>query len=185
MNRLPKAAVLLALIGNLRKKGSWCGETHIQKATYFLQELAQVPLDFGFILYKHGPFSFDLRDEITALRADGLLVIEPEEPYGPHFAITDLGRQFRDRFPKTIAGFQNQLDFVCDAIAPQGVADLERLATALYVTLHSKPRTSLLKRAKALCKAKPHISPSAAEEALRDCSKLRIRARALLARSPR
>jgi len=73
MNRLKRDVVILSLIENLKKKGSWCGETHIQKATYFLQELFDFPLGFEFILYKHGPFSFDLSDKLTAMRADMLL----------------------------------------------------------------------------------------------------------------
>lgn len=66
MKRLQRDAVILSLIENLRAKGSWCGETHIQKATYFVQELLRVPLEFEFVLYKHGPYSFDLSDELTA-----------------------------------------------------------------------------------------------------------------------
>ena len=68
MDRLQRASVLLALNEQLRAAGSWAGETHMQKATYFLQHLMGVPLAFDFILYKHGPFSFDLRDELTAMR---------------------------------------------------------------------------------------------------------------------
>jgi hypothetical protein len=59
------------------------GETHMQKATFFLQELIKVPLGFEFLLYKHGPFSFDLRDELTFMRAQGFLRLEPQYPYGP------------------------------------------------------------------------------------------------------
>ena len=73
MNRLPQAAIVTRLTGRLRDQGSWCGETHLQKAMYFLQELMEVPTGFEFILYMHGPFSFDLRAELTSLRADGLL----------------------------------------------------------------------------------------------------------------
>ena len=83
MDRLRRAALLTRLIELLRKKGSWCGETHIQKSTFFVQNLMKVPLSFDFILYKHGPFSFDLRDELTGLRADGLIRLEPQWPYGP------------------------------------------------------------------------------------------------------
>jgi len=56
MDRLQKAALITRLLQNLRSKHSWCGETHIQKAAFFAQELMEVPLGFEFILYKHGPF---------------------------------------------------------------------------------------------------------------------------------
>jgi hypothetical protein len=73
MKRQKRDAILLELIDKLERRGSWCGETHIQKATFFLQEMLRVPMDFGFILYKHGPFSFELRDELTAMRADNYI----------------------------------------------------------------------------------------------------------------
>jgi len=44
----------------------------------FLQDLMRVPLELEFILYKHGPFSFDLRSELTSLRADELVKLEPQ-----------------------------------------------------------------------------------------------------------
>jgi hypothetical protein len=68
MNRLSQDAVLVGLARRLYEQGSWTGETHIQKAAYLLHELLAVPFDFAFILYKHGPFSFDLR--VTARRSE-------------------------------------------------------------------------------------------------------------------
>src|SRR6266545_4036200 len=64
MKRLQRAALLTELVEQMRAHDSWCGETHLQKATYFLQELLDVEMDYDFVLYKHGPFSFDLRDEL-------------------------------------------------------------------------------------------------------------------------
>ncbi len=73
MNRLQRAVVLLTMLDALKRRGSWCGETHLQKSVYFLVELCAVPLGYSFVLYRHGPYSFELSDEITALRADMLL----------------------------------------------------------------------------------------------------------------
>ena len=58
----------------------WSGETHLQKATYLACWLVDIPFDFDFILYKHGPFSFELRDELGSMRADRLLDREPQPP---------------------------------------------------------------------------------------------------------
>ena len=80
MNRTQRQAILLTLIQQLRDNGSWCGETHIQKSAYFLQELLGVPLELNVIFYKHGPYSFDLGDEVTALRCDLLLSLQSREP---------------------------------------------------------------------------------------------------------
>ena len=80
MNKEQERTVMLSLIRSLRENGSWCGETHIQKAAYFLKTVTAVPLKFEFILYKHGPFSFDLRDHLGNL-IDGLAVwARPRSP---------------------------------------------------------------------------------------------------------
>jgi hypothetical protein len=52
-----RQVVLLSLLETMGARGSWCGETHVQKCTYFLQEALDVPLGLSFVLYKHGPFS--------------------------------------------------------------------------------------------------------------------------------
>ena len=39
LKRMQRDAVLLSLMNEMRAKGSWCGETHVQKSAYFLQEL--------------------------------------------------------------------------------------------------------------------------------------------------
>lgn len=156
MKRLQREAVLLSLISEMKAKGSWCGETHVQKATYFLQELLKVPLEFEFILYKHGPFSFDLSDEITAMRSNALLQYQPHDPYGASLFPTDGSQEFLKQYPKTLDSYSNQIKFVAEKIGTLGVADLERLATALYVTFNqdggSEPRDHRITT------LKPHIS---------------------------
>jgi hypothetical protein len=84
MDRLQKSAIIISLLEALQQNGSWCGETHIQKAMYCLQQIRDVPTGFEFILYKHAPSSFDLQDELTAMCADGLLEMRTKlYPYGP------------------------------------------------------------------------------------------------------
>ena len=55
--------VVCLLVEEMRRQGSWSGETHLQKGTYLLKHLVGVPLQYKFTLYKHGPFSFQLRDD--------------------------------------------------------------------------------------------------------------------------
>jgi uncharacterized protein YwgA len=166
MNRLKKDALLSQLADQLRKKGSWCGETHIQKATYLLQELRAVPLEFEFILYKHGPFSFDLRDELTSMRADGFFELSERGQYGPSFVPTELSSELRRDYPKTLARYGPDIEFVCGALGDKNVAELEKLATALYVySQHGSD--SQRDRAKILHSLKPHISLSDSLEAVK------------------
>ena len=166
MKRLQKDAVVLSLLEEMQAHGSWCGETHLQKATYFLQELLETPLGFDFILYKHGPFSFDLRDEITAMRGDFLINYKPQPyPYGPSLVQDAGGARLKERFPKTIRQYSKKISFVAETLGNKGVSELERLGTALYFTRRQNGKDEPLDLQ--MHKLKPHISPEEAQEALR------------------
>ncbi len=176
MKKSQRDAVLLSLVREMINKGSWCGETHIQKAAYFLQALLGVPLEFDFILYKHGPFSFDLSDEITALRGDALLRYKTRpSPYGPSIVPTDVAQLFLDGYPKTLKRYKDRISFVADRLGNMGVADLERLATALYVTLNQNGQSG--ERAEQIHLLKPHISLEEADLAVQKVDEIMEEAR--------
>lgn len=160
MNRLQQIALLTELIHNLRNHGSWCGETHIQKSVYFLENLfEETILGFEFVLYRHGPFSFDLRDELTAMRADGFLVLEPQEPpYGPRISPTPSSLQFKTLYPKTLRKYQKPMEFIMKKIGDKKVSDLEKLSTALFVTKQKGDDAPGSERAEEIHDLKPHIS---------------------------
>jgi hypothetical protein len=182
MNRVQRAAIVTRLARKMREKGSWCGETHLQKAFYLAQELLEVPTDFDFILYKHGPFSFDLRDELTALRADRLLTIEPQpRPFGPRFATTKRSEKIEALFPITTGALDAKLDFIANKLQGRGVADLERLATALYVIKQYDSCVSLDDRALKLHELKPHVSINEAQSAFEQVSKFQEEAQTIVA----
>jgi len=165
LKRLQRAALVTSLADKLRSEGSWCGETHLQKATFFLQALLNVPFEFEFILYKHGPFSFDFRDELTALRADGLFDLRRQHPYGASYASTESAGRLRTLYQQTLEEYEADLDLVARQLGPMRVVELERFATALYVSLN-KWDSSIDDRAVALMSEKPHISDVEARRAL-------------------
>lgn len=173
MERLQKAAVLTRLLDRLRDHGSWGGETHVQKAAYCLQTLLGVPLDFQFVLYRYGPFSFDLRDELTALRADDLLGLEIRAPYGPKLVTTEQGKIWQDRYPKTLGRYEAAIEFVARALGQEDVAGLEKVATALYVTEQLGAASPVEARAARLHEVKSHIPLDAAREAVRRLDRIR------------
>ena len=162
MNRMQRDVVILTLLERLKAKGSWCGETHTQKAIYFLQELLRVPLGFEFVLYKHGPYSFDLSDEITALRADLLLTVKPNPPYGPSLLLTPGSAALMERFTRTRDTHLESIEVVADWLASKNVAEL---GTALYVTITSTT-DDVDARAEQLHALKPHVRLEEAREAL-------------------
>jgi hypothetical protein len=162
-----QAAVLTRLVDKLREQGSWAGETHLQKAVFFLEELLGCPLGFDFILYMHGPFSFDLRDELTSLRAGLILTLEPQAPpYGPKFASTSIGQKVVKRYSGIVEEQGPRIDFVAGLFRNRGVKELERLATALYTTRELGWDSSVEPRAKLLNEVKPHVSLEEAREAV-------------------
>ena len=169
MKRLQRASILLTLNEELRKAGSWAGETHMQKATYFLQGLMDVRLEFEFILYKHGPFSFDLRDELTFMRAQGFLRLEPQYPYGPSLVGGEKSKLLKVVFEKTIEEQLPTIRFVAQKIGNKRVAELERTATALYIRLQEPSDTDRVKR---LIGLKPHIDLPEAQAAVSEVEQI-------------
>ena len=166
MQQLKKVSVVTNLIDSMQNHESWCGETHIQKALYFLQEFAGVPLGFNFILYKHGPFSFDLRDELASMQADRMLEVRIQPyPYGPSLQTTQASEELRKRFPVTLKKYARQIEFVGKHLGELGVAELERIATALYVT-KTIDEADQRKRADKICELKPHVDLGKALEAV-------------------
>jgi uncharacterized protein YwgA len=166
MNRLRNCALILALSEKIKENGSWCGETHIQKSTFFLKTLANVPVDFDFILYKHGPFSFDLRDELTAMTADGLLAMHSTYPYGATLMVTNQGKELEKRYPKTLKKYNAGIGFVAEKLGAKGVVELEKLATALFVIKNRSGKKSKSEHAEMINEIKPHVSLQEAEASL-------------------
>ncbi len=173
MERLQTVSLIIGLLKGLKKKDSWCGETHLQKSIYFLQGLTGVPMGFDFILYKHGPFSFDLRDELTAMRADRLIehVFRPA-PYGPSLCTTKSGINIYNHFPVTVKKYSRELKFVADSLGDKGVGELERMGTALYVKLEN-PDADIQSNAEYIHELKPHVSVQDALLASREVKRIK------------
>jgi hypothetical protein len=169
MERLQRAAVLFVLNEELRKAGSWAGETHMQKATFFLQELMGVLLAFDFVLYKHGPFSFDLRDELTFMRAHGFFQLESQYPYGPTLVSGPKAELLQTAFREPIKRYIPEIRFVANRLGGKTVASLERTATALYIALREPAITDRVQR---LINLKPHIPLPDAKEAVSEIEQI-------------
>src|SRR5215831_16503577 len=170
MTQLPystRYAVILDLIKKLRAKGSWCGETHIQKAAFILQQISKSKLRYKFVLYKHGPYSFDLRDELTAMKASGIIEFAfPQQGYGPSVKPTKFGEKLHDVNKEEIGRYAKIIDFVATWFGSKDVRYLEKVATAFFIS-SKYTRAPVSSRAKKLISLKPHIDLVAAEEAVR------------------
>ena len=176
MPNIEQSGLILALANALRERGSWAGETHIQKAGYLLQHLVNVPLGVNFILYKHGPFSFNLRAQLAEMESEQFVTWEPRPfPYGPTMmpgrsgelllAVASLPKQYHA-----------QIDFVAEKLANKRVTDLERLATALYVT--HEPGVAREQRPARINALKPHVTIQDAVAAVEEIDHLQTEAQA-------
>jgi uncharacterized protein YwgA len=173
MNEPPRSAIILELVEKLRQHGSWAGHTHVQKAAYFLQELLGVPLNYPFVLYMYGPYSFDLLADLVRLRGNYMLEFDYKAPgYGPGLLVTPLGRRWRDNWRDGLEHYRQQLDFISERLGKKNVAELERLATALYVRRHMSDDASLQAGVQRLLKLKPHVNEEAARAAFQELEEM-------------
>jgi hypothetical protein len=180
MNRTQRLAVFTLLDKEMLAHQSWCGETHLQKATFVLQELLGAKTGYDFILYKHGPFSFEVRDDLSLMRAEGLLELVVRHPeYGPSYVPTQFADKFLHRFHNTISTHKAQIRFVAKSIGNKNVSELEKLATALFIRKNSKLK-SIEKRAQELVRLKPHVSEPEALLATKEVDRLTKQSRELV-----
>lgn len=162
------AAVLGVLVSQLREADNWCGETHVQKAVYFLQTACRVPMGYSFVLYKHGPYSFDLKLDTARLLGRRMLKQEPSTPpYGPRLKSTTIMTKHVERHREAICRHLEDVTRVVQFVGRRGVAELERLSTALYVTIQ-QDKQSMESRAERVHHLKPHVSVESATEAVKE-----------------
>jgi hypothetical protein len=173
MDRLKRAVILTELMDRLRANGCWCGHAHMQYVVYFLQEALGVPTGFKYFLYVHSPDSDDLMADLTRLRADYLMEFNHRSPgYGPGLVPTRTSVELRSRFPVTLSKYADQIDFVVRALGTKEVAELDTLATALYVTRENGSPSDVEGRARRLAELKPHLSFQQALDAVREVDRI-------------
>lgn len=179
MSASDRTAIVLYTMQSLKGEGSWCGETHVQKTLFLCQEVMGVPSHFKFILYKHGPYSFELSEHLQGLIADDMICVLTRPPYGPTLGIVEEARSIaarverRDRVAERIA-------FMSKKLSQKGVADLEKLATAVYVNKKHGSKVPIEKRTEILVSLKPHVSVEAARDAFAEADAIEEEANRLV-----
>jgi hypothetical protein len=173
MEQLNSEIAICMFASEMKKAGSWCGETHLQKALYLGQEIFGLNTGFNFILYKHGPFSFEVRDQLNFARAVRLLRLVPNEPpYGPSYATTEIGETVQKQAANKFTNESNLVKLIASTLGKKGVSDLERLATAVYVLAKSSSPPHVDKLAGELHQIKPHVTAESALQAVQEAMAL-------------
>lgn len=160
-------ALTLELALELREKGSWCGETHLQKSMFFLENLANAPAGLDFVLYKHGPYSFVFHDMLMEMRTAGFLEYQLQPPYGPRIKPTEKGISLTQKCAKGISPWSTAISSVAACLGGKNVVELEKLGTALLL-LREYPNKDSQYRAKKLHEVKPHVREEDALKATRE-----------------
>ena len=172
MNGSKQQMLVCALANQLIRAGNWCGETHLQKAIYVAKHWLGVSefKDFEFILYMYGPFSFDLKGELRAMRADGLLESHflPGMSYGPTLRLTKRAKKLIEQAKKPSDVRACEFGFIAKEFSGKNAADLERLATALLATRELGKKASVSERVRQLRTWKLHFTEREALQAVRN-----------------
>lgn len=171
-----RCALVVKLAKRLRDHGSWCGETHLQKALYILQDVSKSNFGYKYVIYKHGPYSFDLNNELAAMRSANILEFQfPRDGYGPSIVPTKFGDRVCQANEENVVDYDRFVDFVADWFAGSDVRSLEKLATAYFITLKN-PRLPVGERARKINSIKPHVDIVAAEQAVQIVDAKRLEA---------
>ena len=163
-----KRALLAHLMRHIRASGSWSGETHIQKSMYFLQSLLNVDTGYHFVLYLHGPFSFDVHEVLTWMISRCEIDLQRFDLYGPRLKLTPGGKRLAGEHK----GFDDQMKWVSSHIATMNVVDLERVGTVCLLKTGA-PDWSDEQIAKELHRLKPHITTDLALRGIEQFEALR------------
>lgn len=164
MNNSSTFAIILHLLKGLKELGSWCGETHIQKTLFFLETLFNTETDLNFILYKHGPFSFTLKETLDDMKLKGLIQLELVPPYGPKHIVTESGEKFLLNNSEILNKWSVAIQTIVNAIGGKRVVELEKLSTSLLI--FEKGIREREDMAIELNRVKPHINLEDARNAI-------------------
>jgi hypothetical protein len=93
---------------------------------------------------------------------------------------TELGRKIQEIHSNTVGKYEDRIAFIADKLGPKRVSELERLATALYVTQRAKAGASVEERSQQLTTLKPHISPAEARTAVKEVDQIIEKAQGLM-----
>lgn len=171
-------SLVLKTMNGMWEKSSWCGETHVQKNIFFLQELMNVPFEWRFIIYKFGPYSFDLAYLIGEIHSYRLVELVPQWGFRPKIKVTSYGKEFYEDINEPCYKYRKQIEFVTEELGSKNVSELERLATGLHITLDEKVKDKTVEnRSRRLSQLKPHIRLNDANIVMGEVDSLIERAR--------
>jgi len=164
-------ALIAELALRLQGKSRQFGKTSLQKMIYLLQELTEMPPDYKFSLYTHGPFAAQLLGDLDLVEALGAVKVQYVlSGYGGYqISPGTESKPIRDKAAVFLTKIQGAIDRVVDDFGAFSAKELELRSTIVYLDREMKrskkdPGRSqfigLVKR------VKPRFSEEAIAEAL-------------------
>lgn len=176
MSRLARHALITHLVSAMQDAGSWCGRTHIQKTLYTFQTLFHPggELEAPFILYKHGPYSFSLDEDLAEMEFYGGLV-KREQLYGARYEPGEGAHALRERFGAGVGAWLPHVRFVAQRVSRKNVRELEALCTLIFVATDIEERRRSPReddRVDRVLQLKPHLSDAEVRQAHKEYERL-------------
>ena len=151
-----KHAMLLEVIRSLGRRNCSAGKTNVQKALAIMNETVQ-KTPFGFVLYKHGPYSFDVQATMEQMKTYRAIVSQPNvDGFGINIC-EGPGSKFVDKNADLPIETKQAIEKVCEFVCSRSVFELERLATAAWIRKREGLKDSFEVAAR-LNQLKPHVS---------------------------
>jgi hypothetical protein len=166
-----KHALILDIVEGLKREGSWTGKTHVQKALFLLGASGVLRVPFEFVLYKHGPYSFDAEAELEQMKSYAALDSRTVEGWYGAVLSPGANAPLIKRLCPLPANAREAVEFVCRSVGRKTVAELEPLATAAWIRTREgivEP-DAVVERLRQL---KPHVGIREAEEADREARRI-------------
>jgi len=133
-NDQKKQALVLFIVRKLSEQKGWHGPVFVQRFIYLLQELLDVPLDLFFILYKHGPYSFELAETLTFLTANYLLEFKlPLNHLSPTLVPGKHAAYYDKKFKAEMDAINPRVTWLITKVNDMDFGKLTLLTFALYV----------------------------------------------------
>ena len=110
------------------------------------------------MIYKFGPYSFDLAHLIGEIHSYRLVELMLQWGFRPKIKVTRYGEEFYEDVNDLCCKYYKQIEFVTEELGSKNVGELERLATGLHITLDEKVKDKTVEnRSRRLNHLKPHI----------------------------
>ncbi len=169
-------ALIAELAQRLESKSPQFGKTSLQKIIYLLQELNEVPTNYQFSLYTHGPFTAQLLGDLDLVEALGAVKVQYVVSGYGGYQISP-GREWeaiRDKAAQFLDEKKDAIDRVVDEFGAFCAKDLELRSTIVYLDRDVKRSKKDLDRAnfiELVKKVKPRFTEDAIAEALEQLEK--------------